>query len=190
MSGPEKKTEFGVIPGQTEPATLPPQKVGQVSGQFRVRQWLENKKTPREELRNPTIGGMLLLQLSAWTSLLPEERNIIEGRILNFIAQDEIPSDEAINAEIQRLSSGGRLRRLSLVAQASIGKYAITLPDDIIRQIEAWMRHFIIEHPEANDIEIICETNRIGNLALIQMNEHESIRPDSPAARDTGKEKK
>lgn len=204
MSEREKKPELEVSQAPAGSSTLPPARFGQQSGRYRVRQLMERKNIPREKLREPTIGGILLGTFPEWSELLPKVKTAIESEVLNFIAKDEIPSDEQIIAEIERLSADdGRVQTLILVAQEFLGKYD-TLPEDVVAQIQAWIINFIKENPQANEISVIRETLRMADLGIISINEYESIRPsalpaaprerlstipDTPATRKPDKEK-
>lgn len=178
----DRTPKLVAVPGGVSD-TMPPQRAGQVSGKYRVREWIERRKATPEQLRNPTIGGILLRSLPAWTDLLSDDQKAIEVAVLDFIAKEEIPSDEDISIEIERLHKNKHTQKLMGEVETTLAKFR-TLPDDVVIQIKVWMRHFISEHPEAGEIDVTRETIRMGDLAVVSMSEHHSIRPSASPAEE------
>jgi len=148
---------------QKTPSTLPPNRRTYDSGKFRfsIRKTITNPA----QLLDPTIGGMLLREQPSWETLAPEIKKAIQPGMLEFIAQEPIPTDQEINAEIITRSN---ITAKQLAVKKALYDYC-QLPEVIIVALRAQLEQEIAQNPKLDLSNLLAETQILAQNALSQI---------------------
>jgi hypothetical protein len=133
-----------------------------------VRTWFEKqlKDSMRpEELKTPSIGGMLLNSVPEWEDLDKTAQKLIERDMLEFIAQNPLPSNDKIGKEIERLSKTAAMR---LIVGDILTQYS-SIPYQITVAIEAAIVDFMARNPDTDKSEIMRHARELADEVIMEM---------------------